>query len=170
MLDHLNLAAGIARAVARSLPPSFDLEDLIGTANLALLHAATRYRPGAHNGTPFSAYARLVIRGAVLESVRRKRYIENTLAGLDDNDPAAPATADAGSAVERVDREREDRKLIHACAALPAQQQRVLALKYSPAELTMAEVGARLKITPLQARYQHTVALRTLRTRLKKAA
>jgi RNA polymerase sigma factor (sigma-70 family) len=169
VLDHLKMAEGIARLVALKLPPSFELDDLIGVANVALIMAATRYRPGAHGGTPFSAYARLVVRGAILDSVRGPKYVENTRPGIDGMDAVAPRDARTGND-SAVDREREDRRLVEAVSALPALQRRVLTAVYTPAELTRAEVGARLHLSRAQVDYQHDLGVRALKTRLKRPA
>ena len=72
VIAHAGLVVAIARRLKSRLPPSFDLDDLIGVGNIALLQAATRYRPGDHAGTPFSVYARQRIRGAMLDSVGKR--------------------------------------------------------------------------------------------------
>ncbi len=53
--ENLNLVPPIAWRVHLLLPPSFELDDLVSEGKLGLLHAATRYRPRQHGGTPFSA-------------------------------------------------------------------------------------------------------------------
>ena len=188
VLEHLKLAESIARSVGRRLPPSFDDDDLIATANLALIRAATRYRPAAHDGTPFSAYARFVVRGAVIESIRRKRWTENTRDGIEQLNPrrfdpdevmgehcvresgALQRMATPEAAPAAIDRKREDRRLIEACSWLPAIQQKVIAQYYSPQELTFAEVGNRLHLTRRQTQAQHASAIVALRKRLKQGA
>jgi len=82
--QHLDLVPPIAKRVFRCLPPSFDLEDLIATGNLALTRAATVYKPERHGGCPFSAFARHRIRGAMLDSIRRRHYTENTRPSIDE--------------------------------------------------------------------------------------
>jgi RNA polymerase sigma factor (sigma-70 family) len=85
--EHLDLVASIAKAIACSLPACFDFEDLRSVGYLALLRAATNYDPVRHAGVPFSGYARPMIRGAIIDSVRRTNWRENTRPGLDDTDP-----------------------------------------------------------------------------------
>ncbi|MDP9024304.1 MAG: sigma-70 family RNA polymerase sigma factor [Candidatus Eremiobacteraeota bacterium] len=187
MLDHLSLVEGIARNVARSLPPSFDVDDLIGLGQLALLHAATRYNPGGNGGTPFSAYARLVVRGAMLESCRRNRYLENTRPGLDtvldasspdfehggDNplESIAMGRAATPSRVdEAIDAARERLRVAEAVSWLPRAEQAVLEEYYSVAEPTLREVGTRLRMPTAAARELHASAITALRARLKRAA
>jgi DNA-directed RNA polymerase specialized sigma subunit len=63
------LVEPIARATRRSLPPSYELDDLIQAGYLGLLSAASSYRDC---GFPFKSWARLKIRGAILDYVRRE--------------------------------------------------------------------------------------------------
>jgi RNA polymerase sigma factor (sigma-70 family) len=180
VLEHLSLADGIARAIARSLPPSFDLDDLIATGYEALLHAATRYRPAAHNGTPFAAYARQRIRGAILDTLRAGRYAENVRPGIEFLDPEADddgrVESDALTRIatqpgweQEIDWARKKRRVADAMTWLPAEQRRVLALYYAPAEPTFAEVGAAMGMHEWQAIRRHHAAIRALRARLKAA-
>ncbi|MES2136105.1 MAG: sigma-70 family RNA polymerase sigma factor [Pseudomonadota bacterium] len=80
--QHLDLVPPIARHVHAQLPPSFELDDLVGEGYVGLMHAAARYRPRRHNGTPFSAFARPRIHGAMVDSVRRRAWRENTACPL----------------------------------------------------------------------------------------
>jgi RNA polymerase sigma factor (sigma-70 family) len=75
---HLHLVPPIAHRIALGLPPSFDIDDLLAAGYLALIHAATRYRPREHGGAPFSAFARPAIRGAMKNLFRRQHWEENT--------------------------------------------------------------------------------------------
>ncbi len=52
------LVQTLAKRAKLRLPPSIDLDDLVGIGAIALLQAATRYDPARHNDTPFDAYAR----------------------------------------------------------------------------------------------------------------
>lgn len=82
--SHLELVPPIAHRVHRRLPPSFDLDDLIGEGYVGLMHAAKCYRPATHGGTPFSAFARQRIHGAMVDSIRRRAWLENTANPLED--------------------------------------------------------------------------------------
>jgi RNA polymerase sigma factor (sigma-70 family) len=73
-LEHVDLADRIASSCRRYLPPWIDRDEARAVARLALCEAARSYDPDRHGGTPFSAYARLRIRGAVLDLHRRKNY------------------------------------------------------------------------------------------------
>jgi RNA polymerase sigma factor (sigma-70 family) len=184
--QHLGLVEGIARKVASALPPCFELDDLIATGHLALLHAATRYRPQAHNGTPFSAYARKAVHGAIVESVRRKRYTEATRPGLEilqpkttrpregllhDRDiPEMARLATPAVAEDALDAMRMARRLAEAVASLPAAQQRVLRIYYDADEPTLQEVARRLAFSKSRTRELHAAAIDELRHCFKRAA
>jgi RNA polymerase sigma factor (sigma-70 family) len=140
---HLELVRQIAAQVKQSLPPSFDIEDLIGVGNLALVGAATRYRPRAHANTPFSAFARPIVRGAILDSVRRRHYIENTRPAIDSrrehDEEGWVMLKSLEPAVEPVietiiDNRRLRRRLAHELAYLDPDQRTVLLAIYATGE------------------------------------
>jgi RNA polymerase sigma factor (sigma-70 family) len=58
----------VAKHLARRLPPSTDLGDLMSAGALGLLEAATRFDPS--RGDSFEAFARIRIRGAMLDDIR----------------------------------------------------------------------------------------------------
>lgn len=179
--SHLSLVDGIARRVHATLPPAFDLGDLIGVGNVALLHAATRYRPGAHGGTPFSAYARVVVRGAIIESVRRKRYVEATRPGLtvmspcrfeegserEIDSPALVRAATAPTAERDVEAARVTARLAEAISWLPAAQRNVLRAYYDATEPTLQQVAARLRVSTARTRELHAAAVEGIRARFR---
>jgi RNA polymerase sigma factor (sigma-70 family) len=166
---HLLLVRQIAEGVHRRLPSCFLLDDLVATGNLALTHAATRYRPAEHNGAPFSAYARPVVRGAILESVRRKNWREEDHQSLD----AAPELSQncyIPDAVAIVDSNRARRRLANAAALLPEDQRRLLAAYYSPAEPTLRDAGRQMGISARRAGQLHREAVDGLRRLLREPA
>jgi RNA polymerase sigma factor (sigma-70 family) len=123
---HLPLVRQIAQSVARSLPPSFDLEDLIGEGNLALLQCATRFQPDAHGNPPFAAFARQRIRGAIIDSVRRRHYLERTRPSIDDVTPASCAPVVEIS----IDRLRLGARVREAIMFLPDDQRELIVARY----------------------------------------
>jgi RNA polymerase sigma factor for flagellar operon FliA len=58
----------VAKTLARRLPPSTDLGDLISAGALGLIEAASRFDPA--RGDSFEAFARIRIRGAMLDDIR----------------------------------------------------------------------------------------------------
>lgn len=137
---HLSLVRSIAASIQLTLPPSFDLEDLVATGNLALVGAADRYRPADHGGTPFSAFARLRIRGAMLDSVKRRHYIENTRISIED----APEPAVANVIETEIDVGRLRRRMAHEIAYLDPPQQAVIAICYTEDDMNLARAAEAL--------------------------
>ena len=169
----------------RCQPAVVDVEEMIAVANVALLSAAIRYRPAEHDGTPFSAYARKRIRGAVKDCVRavlhdgtggrglKPRLLSITADPMDTHagdDPALNAVATQPVAPQRIDQVREVRRVREAASWLPPLQRRVLAAFYTDAEPSLVDVAYKLQITHSKAKETHAAAIVALRTRLKKAA
>jgi RNA polymerase sigma factor (sigma-70 family) len=130
------------------------------TGHIGLMQAATRFRPGAHNGTPFSAYARPVIRGRILDSVRRRHYLENTRIEITEHeDRPAPETP-----VEMViDQQRMVRRVDLVRERLTPEQSEVVAAYYSPKMPSFASVAAALGIPERRAVRAHMEALQVFR-------
>jgi RNA polymerase sigma factor (sigma-70 family) len=170
--EHIGLVQPIARRIHATLPPSFDLEDLIATGNFALVRAATSYRPKEHGGTPFSAYARAAIYGAIKDTFRRNKYAEQTRPSID-NVLEFPHhhVVDIPPPEARIDLARRFASLRgHITVCLSPLQAAVVDHYYSPAMPELSEVGVMLGITRSAAEKAHASAIRTLRERLKEAA
>jgi len=168
VLDHLSLAEGIARAVARTLPRTFELEDLIGTAKLALIKAATRFRPAEHPGVPFGAYARHSIRGAVIDSATGKNWPVHISA--DDPDVHLRQASYTPCHDDAIDRGRRRRRAAEAIATLPRKQQRLLSLVYGRDEPSVAGAARAMGIQYPGAYWMHGQALTRIRRELDRAA
>lgn len=162
---HLDLARSIARSVAASLPRTFELEDLTATGFVGLLKAATNYNPRLHGNTPFTAYARPVIRGAILDSVRRGKYIENTRASISDiGEPLDRAPDREGD----MDRARLASSVARAVDGLGDRHRNVVEWHYHHEE-RLPVVGERLSVGKSRASQLHCEAIRELRTQLAEA-
>lgn len=70
---HLPLVARVIERMKASLPSHVDVEDLKSVGVIGLVHAARSYR--TDQGTAFSTYATLRIRGAVLDELRRMDWM-----------------------------------------------------------------------------------------------
>jgi RNA polymerase sigma factor for flagellar operon FliA len=188
---HLYLVRPIAQMVMQSLPVSFDLDDLIQAGTLGLIDAAARYDPANFGDTPFTAWARCKIRGAVLSSIRRRHYTENTRLSIDDigancgNFSYLDAGAGSGSTtnsvanlgdratlinepavepalVESIDRGRKLKAVQEAVEALPKRKRKVIEMHYK-GEMKLAKVGKRLKVCPSRASQIHMETIGDLR-------
>lgn len=188
---HMTLVRSIAIKVWQLLPPSFDLCDLVAEGDMALVKAAERYDPGAHDGTPFSAYARHSIRGAIIETCRRNKYVENTRQSIDDpgrgmvrlgyftidsqdGEDLKKYGSDAARALARmavwpsaetsIDRARERRRIEEAMWLLPQAERVALRLIYDVDEPSLRDVARRMEIPLSTARALHASAIDHLRT------
>lgn len=67
--SNLSLVKAVVDRMRIFLPPSLDLEDLYSVGITGLMTAVRKFDPG--QGTPFSAFASLHIRGAVRDELRK---------------------------------------------------------------------------------------------------
>lgn len=156
---HTHLVPPIAKAIVQKLPPSFEVDDLIQAGMIGLMDAAAKYAPHAHNRTPFDAYARHRIRGAIEDSIRRRNYTDATGLELE----AAPEPTYSDPVQEFIDRARRARAVHSSLEDLAPRQRRVIELHYVR-ELKLAEVGAALGVCPSRASQLHVQALRKLKS------
>lgn len=151
---HFHLIEPIAQRLRSSLPASIRTEDLEQEGALGLLAAAERFDAG--RGVPFAAYARLRIRGAMLDWVRQQWR------------PALTLEIEADP-VDR--RARADEQVIEFQAA--AAVQRAIGEMISPrqrellelrlAGLTQRDAGRRMGISQEGARQLELRAVKRIR-------
>jgi RNA polymerase sigma factor (sigma-70 family) len=174
---HIHLAGRIAREIASSLPARFELEDLEAAGRLGLLHAAERYRPRAHGGTPFEAFARVWIRGAILSAVRREwcdgeggHAVKPLTESLEGEDLTGAAVYEAGAMDGAIDAARRTQTIQAAVKTLPAAQREVLRAVYSPgpdkAARSVRGAAAELGMPASRAYRLHNSGINALRARL----
>lgn len=72
LVQHAGLVKRVAYHLAARLPPSVAIDDLIQAGMLGLLDAARLY--DASQGASFETYARIRIRGAMLDELRRNDW------------------------------------------------------------------------------------------------
>ncbi len=68
IVDHLPLVRIIAGRLARRLPPSVDVDELISVGTVGLIDAIDRFDPT--RGVPFKGFADIRIRGAMVDYLR----------------------------------------------------------------------------------------------------
>lgn len=164
---NMHLVPDIAGRIHAGLPPSFDLDDLISEGNVGLIQAATRYRPGAHNRTPFSAFARKRIRGAIVDSVRRRRYTDATHAPLPIEIGNSRLLSADNTAERAIDGSVLRRRLARALAWLPPAQQDVLRNFYSSTMSPQHQVAYKRRKSVQEI---HPAALERLKVEFRRAA
>jgi RNA polymerase sigma factor (sigma-70 family) len=157
--EHMEMVEPIARGVFATLPPSFDLEDLIQTGRVALLDAATRYRPRDHGGTPFSAWARQRVRGAMLDSVKGRNYEESTRDPLDGYaEPAAP-----GAVEQQLQRDAVAGAVRDMVGYLNEREAEVIWRAYSADDSSCEEIGVAMNLSRSSVQAIRASALEKLR-------
>ncbi len=170
--QHLYLVKPIAQHVVKRLPPSFDVDDLIAAGQFGLIRAATRYRPLAHNQTPFDAFARPRIRGAMLDSVRRKNWDENTREPIPEDYEARFDDPFAEHVIIEIDTRNARRKDRHARLRAPltvalerltARQRVVLGAYYAENFESVEDAGEALRLTRREIQSEHDDAVGVLR-------
>jgi RNA polymerase sigma factor for flagellar operon FliA len=171
---YLPLARSLSRRVTIATPVA-DGDDLSSAAFLGLIDAVDRFEPG--RGVPFEAYARLRIRRAIIDELRRTgERARNTdapeqprtvsLDSLMDGEwhEALPAAEDGVDAAY----EHEDLRgrVEVALDTLPPRQREVLTRYYSD-DLTLREAGTRMGISEARACQLHGRAIFNLRRALQ---
>jgi RNA polymerase sigma factor (sigma-70 family) len=158
--QYLPLVRPIAEGIARSVPDSFDIDDLVQAGAIGLLRAATRYRE--ETGVPFPAYAKKVVRGAILDSVRGRNWTEAT-----QSEPLeeAPEPALAPVIDISIDRQKHLEKVRVAVRNLDPRKQKVIEIYYQGRPLE--EAGAAIGVKKSRAHELHHEALEDLRRILR---
>ncbi|MBN1827071.1 MAG: FliA/WhiG family RNA polymerase sigma factor [Candidatus Eisenbacteria bacterium] len=77
ILEYMPLVKYVAGRLAVGLPPSVQIEDLIGSGTLGLMSAVERYDPGRDN--KFSTFAISRIRGAMLDELRSMDWVPRSV-------------------------------------------------------------------------------------------
>jgi RNA polymerase sigma factor for flagellar operon FliA len=77
ILDYYPLVRTIACRMARRLPPSVEVDELINIGTLGLIDAVDRY--DASRGVPFKAYAEIRIQGQMFDSLRGNDWVPRSV-------------------------------------------------------------------------------------------
>jgi RNA polymerase sigma factor (sigma-70 family) len=147
------LVRPIARAVLSHLPSSFEIADLVQTGMIGLIQAAAAF--DVSRGVPFAIFARQRIRGAILDSVRRQAWHEETHQPLMDTpgpEPDVVATMRASQVWEAV-------------VALPPRDGQLVVMHFYEGR-SLAESGERLGLSKTRALQLVRRALEQIRQQL----
>jgi RNA polymerase sigma factor (sigma-70 family) len=174
----MHLAGKIARELLPRLPAHFEFDDLEAAGQLGLLHAAERYRPGAHGGAPFEAFARAWIRCEILSTVRREWSSGEGRHGFKPLTEGLPAGEewgayfDARGALEAaIDDGRRTQTIAAAVETLPEAEKGLLRAVYSAGAGgvgTVRAAAAVLGIPESRAYRLHNSGLTALRARFNR--
>jgi RNA polymerase sigma factor FliA len=75
--QHLPLVKSVTGRIAMALPAHVDEDDLYSAGLVGLLHAVRHFDPGS--GSSFESYARVRIRGAVIDELRRLDWVPRSV-------------------------------------------------------------------------------------------
>jgi RNA polymerase sigma factor FliA len=75
--EHISLVRTVVGRLAMTLPPHVDMDDLFSSGLVGLLNAVRNYDP--QGGSSFESYARVRIRGAVLDELRRLDWVPRSV-------------------------------------------------------------------------------------------
>lgn len=68
LIEHLPIVHSVARQICKRLPQHIDIDDMVSAGSIGLMDACARFDPA--KSVPFPSYAKLRIRGAILDSLR----------------------------------------------------------------------------------------------------
>ena len=156
---YLPLARELSRRVRTTETPVTDSDDLASAAFLGLIDAVDRFEPG--RGVPFEAYARLRIRGAMIDELRRTSERSRTatpeqqprmmsLDGILDDGRSDMLPVGDGGLDDRFEEEDLRGRVQVALDTLPVRQREVLTHYYKD-ELTLRQAGAQMGISEARA-------------------
>lgn len=171
---YLPLAQGLAHRARTLTTAMADSDDLTSAAFVGLIDAVDRFEPG--RGVPFEAYARLRIRGAMIDELRRTS--ERARNALPEDQPRTLSLDDLlgrgaqvalpvadGDLDEGFEREDLRGRVQGALETLPPRQRELLG-RYYTGEMTLREAGVRMGISEARACQLHGRAIFNLRRAL----
>ncbi len=155
VVSHLGMVSPMARLISRRLPPSFEVADLESEGQIGLMRAASTFR--SDRGIPFVVYARYFVRGAILDSVRRRHWTENTCRPLAD----APERYSTSAVQDEIDQRRLIEAVFTYAARLPRHQQVVLS--QIRAGWTLQQIATNMGVGESTVFYYREAAIAALR-------
>lgn len=160
--EHATLAVRIARSVASGLPLHMR-DELPGVAQAALIDAAEKYDAGY--GVPFAYYMQQRVRGACIDSIRRRHYANANAAGYDQE--TSEARQDSEDSVEQQLIDSEGRaetkaKAVAAIGRLPGRLAVLVWLHYIEGQ-TLEAIAPKFGVVSSRVSQLHREALGALR-------
>jgi RNA polymerase sigma factor for flagellar operon FliA len=178
---YLPLVHKLVRQLSRGLPANVERDDLLAAGIFGLLDSIRRN--GGSDGEAFMGYARMRIRGAIVDELRAQDWLSRRareaaasgqgtcFVGLHEMTPTEeslhlsygedPAQALAASC--------ERRALALAIAQLPERERRIVGMHYFEG-VKLKDIGAELGVSEPRVSQLHARALGRLRGMLAKAA
>jgi len=128
--ENVSWVRGIARSVKKTLPASFDFEDLVQEGLIEMWRRAQIYDPTVNDS--FQAYAYMAVRGAMLMKCRRRHWLDATAdrvhASAADHRPFGVAAIEMqrARAVEDIEVEAQRTAVLTAAESLAEDQRHVI--------------------------------------------
>ncbi|WP_437935200.1 sigma-70 family RNA polymerase sigma factor [Sorangium sp. So ce341] len=180
------LVRKLVRQVSRHLPPNVQRDDLLSAGMLGLVDSLRKN--GGSDGETFAGYAKLRIRGAIVDELRAQDWlsrrareaVEAGTAGkvggatvfvsLSEVTPAEESVHMAGGddPIEAISAQATRRALSFAIAQLPERERRVIGMYYFEGA-KLKDIGAELGVGEPRVSQLHTRALGMLRGMLSHA-
>jgi RNA polymerase sigma factor FliA len=170
----------VAWMVLRRFRANVEVEDLIQHGCLGAMQAAEKFDPS--KGIPFPAFAYLRIRGAMYDSVRRRKYADLSMLSVEELDGPGQTTAEEDGAyrkelevldeaeiVRAIDDQRRLRKVARAMDALSPKQRSVVRIHYLE-DKTLREAGEEIGVSSPRAAQIRGEAIDQLRFAMKQNA
>lgn len=159
----LILVEAIARATMRTLPPSFEYDDLHQAGAIGLLQAMDSF--DAARGVPFRAYATLRIRGAILDSIRRRHYRNATHLPITEQVAEMPGTG-AETIERQVERAQQAAVIERAKEGLQPNERKVIEI-YFEQDGKLDGIGAALGVKQSRSSQVLQMAKRSMKRELE---
>ncbi|WP_437808694.1 sigma-70 family RNA polymerase sigma factor [Sorangium sp. So ce1078] len=180
------LVRKLVRQVSRHLPPNVQRDDLLSAGMLGLVDSLRKN--GGSDGETFAGYAKLRIRGAIVDELRAQDWlsrrareaVEAEAAGkvgagtvfvsLSEVTPAEESVHMSGGddPIEAISAQATRRALSFAIAQLPERERRVIGMYYFEGA-KLKDIGAELGVGEPRVSQLHTRALGMLRGMLSHA-
>lgn len=160
--EHRDLARRIAQSVASNVPPQMR-GDLAGIAAAALIEAAQTYDPG--RGIAFGSYAQQRIRGACVDSIRRRHYRNASAVELPSEERRDTGPSPEASAIVSQSRIQQRAKVVGAIERLSGRLAVILWLHYIEGQ-TLEAIAPKLGIVASRVSQLHREALEALKVRM----
>ncbi|AUX35596.1 MULTISPECIES: sigma-70 family RNA polymerase sigma factor [Sorangium] len=180
------LVRKLVRQVSRHLPPNVQRDDLLSAGMLGLVDSLRKN--GGSDGETFAGYAKLRIRGAIVDELRAQDWLSRrareaveagtaakvggatVFVSLSEVTPAEESVHMAGGddPIEAISAQATRRALSFAIAQLPERERRVIGMYYFEGA-KLKDIGAELGVGEPRVSQLHTRALGMLRGMLSHA-
>jgi RNA polymerase sigma factor for flagellar operon FliA len=179
--EHLSLVRQIALRMHRKLPRNVLLEDVVAAGTVGLMDALRRFE--GERGEQFEWYARVRIRGAILDELRNLDCLSRrhraevrqqaatgqtgggvVVIGFDDlpEQLRTPADNSQASPCDLVERSSENAALARAVETLPAREARIVSMHYFQGH-AFKDIATTLNVSEPRVSQLHSRAVKMLR-------